>query len=282
MSALPEAVRVIVEDIYAQGIAHSFLIAVPFAVISLIAIIFLPNKPLTRMTTTERIAAGEADLATVSTAEGMAALAATGSVRTRMTDAASRRVRCAPTVGRTPLVSITMTESEAREARTEAVRALEAEFGELINRIRRILAENAQRVSPGMLPGAYKVFTTIVRRESVTLSALAEALMADKGQISRTVRELEELGLDRAHARPGRRPLEPALADPEGLERLAAARRAAGDRAARHARRVVGRRHPRSHAAAARARLPARLALRRGDQTDRPSYRGLSRPVAPA
>ena len=56
----------IVEDIYAQGIAHSFLIAVPFAVISLIAIIFLPNKPLTRMTTSERIAAGEADLATVS------------------------------------------------------------------------------------------------------------------------------------------------------------------------------------------------------------------------
>ncbi|MET0828842.1 MAG: MFS transporter, partial [Microbacterium sp.] len=88
VSALPTAVRVIVEDIYAQGIAHSFLIAVPVAVISLIAIIFLPNKPLTRMTTSERIAAGEADLATVSTAEGMAALDATGSVATR-TDAAA-------------------------------------------------------------------------------------------------------------------------------------------------------------------------------------------------
>ena len=53
---MPEALRVIFEDIYAQGISHSFLIAVPFAVISLIAIIFLPNKPLTRMTTSERIA----------------------------------------------------------------------------------------------------------------------------------------------------------------------------------------------------------------------------------
>jgi hypothetical protein len=61
---------------------------VPVAVISLIAIIFLPNKPLTRMTTSERIAAGEADLATVSTAEGMAALDATGAVPTR-TDAAA-------------------------------------------------------------------------------------------------------------------------------------------------------------------------------------------------
>jgi EmrB/QacA subfamily drug resistance transporter len=78
VSALPEAVRVIVEDVYAQAIAHSFLIAVPLAVISLIAIAFLPNKPLTRMTTTERIAAGEADLATVSTSEGMSAIPATG------------------------------------------------------------------------------------------------------------------------------------------------------------------------------------------------------------
>ena len=82
VSALPDSVRVIVEDIYAQGIAHSFLIAVPLAVISLIAILFLPNVPLTRMTTSERIAAGEADLATVSTAEGMGSLGATGSVPT--------------------------------------------------------------------------------------------------------------------------------------------------------------------------------------------------------
>jgi EmrB/QacA subfamily drug resistance transporter len=78
VSALPAAVRVIVEDVYAQAIADSFLIAVPLAVISLIAIAFLPNKPLTRMTTTERIAAGEADLATVSTSEGMSAIPATG------------------------------------------------------------------------------------------------------------------------------------------------------------------------------------------------------------
>jgi DNA-binding MarR family transcriptional regulator len=113
---------------------------------------------------------------------------------------------------------------ETREARTDAVRALEAEFGELISRMRRVLADNAQRVSPGMLPGAYKVFTTIVRRESVTLSNLAESLMADKGQISRTVRELEELGLITRTPDPadGRSSLLSPTA--EGLERLAAAR----------------------------------------------------------
>ncbi len=121
-------------------------------------------------------------------------------------------------------MSTAMSEAEGREARTEAVRALEAEFGELISRMRRVLADNAQRVSPGMLPGAYKVFTTIVRRESLTLSALAESLMADKGQISRTVRELEDLGLIARTPDPadGRSSL--LSATPEGLERLAAAR----------------------------------------------------------
>lgn len=117
-----------------------------------------------------------------------------------------------------------MTTDDTREARTEAVRALEAEFGELINRFRRIISENATRLSPGMLPGAYKVFTTIVRRESVTLSALAESLMADKGQISRTVRELEQLGLIERTPDPddGRSSL--LSPTPAGLERLAQAR----------------------------------------------------------
>jgi EmrB/QacA subfamily drug resistance transporter len=93
VSLLPATVRVIVEDIYAQSIAQSFLIAVPLAVISLIAIIFLPNHPLTHMTTAERIAAGEADLATVSTAEGMAALDATGSTPTASDAAPAEPVR---------------------------------------------------------------------------------------------------------------------------------------------------------------------------------------------
>jgi hypothetical protein len=82
VSALPEVVRVIVEDIYASSIAAAFLVAVPLAIISLIAILFLPNKPLTAMTTSERVAASEADFATVATEEGMSVLAATGSIPT--------------------------------------------------------------------------------------------------------------------------------------------------------------------------------------------------------
>ena len=82
ISELPHGIGVIIEDIYAQGISHAFLIGVPFAVISLIAILFFPNKPLTRMTTTERQQASEADLATVSVPEGMGVLTATGSIPT--------------------------------------------------------------------------------------------------------------------------------------------------------------------------------------------------------
>lgn len=79
---LPEGVRVIVEDFYAQGISQAFLIAVPFAVISMIAILFLPNIPLGRMTTTEK---ADAEAAMV----GEPALSpATGSIPVIETDAA--------------------------------------------------------------------------------------------------------------------------------------------------------------------------------------------------
>ncbi|GAA1935481.1 MarR family transcriptional regulator [Microbacterium aoyamense] len=118
-----------------------------------------------------------------------------------------------------------MTTEPASEARTTAVRALEAEFGELFTQVRQLLADSAHRMSPGMLPGAYKVFTTIVRREVVTLSTLADALMADKGQVSRTVRDLEQLGFVQRTPDPddGRSSL--LSATPLGLERLAEVRR---------------------------------------------------------
>ncbi|MCR2791955.1 MarR family transcriptional regulator [Microbacterium sp. zg.Y625] len=117
-----------------------------------------------------------------------------------------------------------MTSEQTPGERAEAVRSLEAEFSELISRIRKIITENAHRVSPGMLPGAYKVFTSIVRCEPVTQAALAEQLALDKGQLSRTVRELEELGLVTRTPDPADRRSSRLSATPEGLARLAAAR----------------------------------------------------------
>ncbi|APF35704.1 transcriptional regulator [Microbacterium arborescens] len=94
----------------------------------------------------------------------------------------------------------------------------------MFTHVRRLFAENADRLSPGMLPGAYKVFTTIARRGEITLSALAETLHSDKGQISRTVRELEELQLVQRTPDPadGRSSL--LSATPDGIRRLDAVR----------------------------------------------------------
>ncbi len=91
VSAMPEPLRILIEDIYATGISHAFLIGVPVAVLSLLAIVFLPNKPLTTMTTSERLAASEADLATVSVPEAMETLAGTGSIRLPSEGDADRR-----------------------------------------------------------------------------------------------------------------------------------------------------------------------------------------------
>lgn len=120
-------------------------------------------------------------------------------------------------------MSITMT-TDTRAVRAEAVRALEAEFSELVARFRRVVAENAERLSPGMLPGEYKVFTTIVQREKATQTELVEALMADKGLISRTVRELERLGLVERTPDPDDRRSSVLSPTAAGLARLAAAR----------------------------------------------------------
>ncbi|MFV0372607.1 MarR family winged helix-turn-helix transcriptional regulator [Microbacterium sp.] len=114
-----------------------------------------------------------------------------------------------------------MTDTDPRD---DAVRELESEFGDFFHRFRRVMADSAQRLSPGMLPAAYKVFTTIVRTGEVSPSVLADRLLMDRGQLSRTLRELEGLGLITRAPDPadGRSSL--LSATKEGRERLRAAR----------------------------------------------------------
>ncbi len=108
----------------------------------------------------------------------------------------------------------------------DAVRELEAEFGELSGRMRQVMAARADRLNPGMLPGTYKVFTTIVKHGPISPSVLAETLVADKAQVSRAVRELEEAGLvDRAADPADGRSIR-LTATAAGVERLAEARSA--------------------------------------------------------
>ncbi|WP_336660806.1 MarR family winged helix-turn-helix transcriptional regulator [Leucobacter sp. USHLN153] len=85
--------------------------------------------------------------------------------------------------------------SDGGDARSQAMTALENEFQTLFAQFRRLTMVNAHAVSEGMLPGAYKVFTTIAHLESATLSELTEVMVVDKGQMSRTLRDLDERGL---------------------------------------------------------------------------------------
>jgi len=56
VTELPPGVRSIIESIYGQSVADIFLVAAPLAIVSLIAIAFLPNIPLGSKTTIEQIA----------------------------------------------------------------------------------------------------------------------------------------------------------------------------------------------------------------------------------
>ncbi|SIS13679.1 DNA-binding transcriptional regulator, MarR family [Microbacterium sp. RURRCA19A] len=84
---------------------------------------------------------------------------------------------------------------EPDAAREAAVHALEQSFSELMTVFRRFVAEAAERVSPGMLPATFKTLSVVSRFGPMTLSALAERLAADKGFLSRSISELEDLGL---------------------------------------------------------------------------------------
>jgi MFS family permease len=56
VSELPDAIRVIVEGAYGHGIADVFIIAIPLAVLALLAIAFLPNKPLSTKNASQTLA----------------------------------------------------------------------------------------------------------------------------------------------------------------------------------------------------------------------------------
>ena len=79
VSALPDAVRVIVESAYGAGIGDAFLVAIPLAFISLIAIIFLPNKSLSNKTAAQTLAE-RAESSAIDQAEAEVGAATTGSI----------------------------------------------------------------------------------------------------------------------------------------------------------------------------------------------------------
>ena len=90
---LPDAIRVIVEGAYGHGIADVFIIAIPLAVLSLIAIAFLPNKPLSTKNAAQSLAE-EAEEVAIDLAEAETGSPVTASVAIGRADA-SREPRTA-------------------------------------------------------------------------------------------------------------------------------------------------------------------------------------------
>ena len=86
---LPDTIRVIVESAYGHGIADAFILAIPLAVISIIAIAFIRNKPLSTKNAAEQLREqAEESVIEVSEAEVGASLA-TGTIRTGQAEPAA-------------------------------------------------------------------------------------------------------------------------------------------------------------------------------------------------
>ncbi|MCS3444112.1 DHA2 family efflux MFS transporter permease subunit [Microbacterium phyllosphaerae] len=106
ITQLPDTIRAIVESAYGHGIADSFIIAIPLAVISILAIAFIKNKPLSTKNAAEQLREqAEESVLEVSEAE-VGATMSTGAIRIAGVDSAS------PTTG-----SVTVLEREDREPR---------------------------------------------------------------------------------------------------------------------------------------------------------------------
>ena len=79
VSELPDTIRSIVEGAYGHGIADSFIIAIPLAVLAVIAIAFIRNKPLSTKNAAEQLRE-QAEESAIEVAEAEVG-AATGTIR---------------------------------------------------------------------------------------------------------------------------------------------------------------------------------------------------------
>ncbi|MGF6822266.1 EmrB/QacA subfamily drug resistance transporter [Microbacterium sp. ZKA21] len=82
MNELPDTIRTIVESAYGLGIADAFMIAIPLAILGVIAIAFIKNKPLSTKTAAEQLREqAEESVIDIAEAEVAASLNTTGAIR---------------------------------------------------------------------------------------------------------------------------------------------------------------------------------------------------------
>ncbi len=89
VTQLPDTIRAIVEGAYGHGIADAFIIAIPLAVIAILAIAFIKNKPLSTKNAAEQLREqAEESVLEVSEAE-VGATMSTGTIRISGVESAS-------------------------------------------------------------------------------------------------------------------------------------------------------------------------------------------------
>ena len=185
MAALPAPVRAVFEDAFGAATGHIFLVAAPFALLALVAVLFIREVPL--RTTIER-------------QDELEELRASRPPRDRGEGAAAT--------------------DAARAGTTRALRDIERELGVLLHRVRRRTAENAQAVDPGLQPAAYPVLLYVVEHEGVRAAAIVDHFGIDKGAVSRHVGHLEALGLVTRSCDPDDRRAQVLVATATGQERV--------------------------------------------------------------
>jgi DNA-binding MarR family transcriptional regulator len=80
-------------------------------------------------------------------------------------------------------------------SRAHSLGRLEHEFGVVLRRVKRVLAERARAVHEELPPSSYLMLAYLEESGPCRSSAMAELFAMDKGAISRQVQHLADLGL---------------------------------------------------------------------------------------
>ncbi|WP_416954454.1 MarR family winged helix-turn-helix transcriptional regulator [Nocardioides sp. T5] len=114
--------------------------------------------------------------------------------------------------------------------RYDDLRAIEAEVGTLIRRVKRVMGERAREVHPDLHPMTYFILAHLAQHGPLRAADLSDAFGMDKGGVSRQVQSLVDLGLvERQPAAEDRRAILLDASD-EGRRRLATMTRSRSDR----------------------------------------------------
>lgn len=76
-----------------------------------------------------------------------------------------------------------------------AIADVEKQFGVMVVKARNSIRKRAAAIHPELQPMGYKVLTILARSGPAQQVALAHEMAADKAVMSRTIKQLEELGL---------------------------------------------------------------------------------------